>query len=42
MSDFKRRIRNEEFLAALEKLTAQESWWRDVVMDPSLGVFERL
>jgi hypothetical protein len=36
MSDFKRGIKNEVFLKALEKLAGQESWWHDVVRDPTL------
>jgi hypothetical protein len=36
MSDFRRGIKNDDFLKALEKLAGAESWWRDVVTDPSL------
>ncbi|GAB9140189.1 hypothetical protein [Bradyrhizobium diazoefficiens] len=33
---FRRGIRNESFLKALEALAQQDSWWRDVLADNSL------
>ena len=33
MSDFSHGIKNEAFLEGLRKLSAQESWWRDVLAD---------
>lgn len=38
MSDFSHGIKNEVFLEALRKLSAQESWWRDVLVDCSLVI----
>jgi hypothetical protein len=36
MGDFNRGIKNEAFLEALRELAAEESWWRDVLLDRSL------
>src|SRR5947208_12274647 len=36
MSDFNRGIKNEAFLEGLRRLAAEESWWRDVLLDRSL------
>jgi hypothetical protein len=41
MSDFRRGIRNSDFLESLERLAQQESWWHDVVADPSLIIAVR-
>lgn len=41
MSDFKRGIKNEAFLEGLRRLAAEESWWRDVLLDRSLIVAVR-
>lgn len=36
MGDFNRGIKNEAFLEGLRRLAAEESWWRDVLLDRSL------
>lgn len=41
MSDFNRGIKNQAFLEGLDKLAAQESWWRDVLLDRSLIIAVR-
>jgi hypothetical protein len=41
MGEFKRGIKNKQFLAALEKLAAEKNWWRDVLVDASLIIAVR-
>lgn len=41
MTDFKRGIRNRDFVSALRELAASKSWWRDVLEDSDLLIAVR-
>jgi hypothetical protein len=41
MSDFNRGIKNEAFLDSLRRLASGDTWWRDVLVEPSLIIAVR-
>jgi hypothetical protein len=41
MVEFKRGIRNDKFIKALERLSRIDGWWRDVLLDKSLIIAVR-